>query len=144
MQRVLGRTIGAAVVLVLGATSVALAAYTSSPTATGTYSTGTVSPPTSLAAAAGPCTVGVSASIPLTWTASASAWADGYEVQRSLVSGGPYTSVATVSGAGTTTYTDGPLTFSTTYYYVVRTTKAAWRSVASNQASLTTLSLLCL
>ncbi len=144
MRRVLGRAIAAAVVLVLSATSVALAAYTSSSTAAGTYATGTISPPTSLAAAAGPCTVAVSASIKLTWTASASTWADGYEVLRSLVSGGPYTSVATVSGAGTTTYTDGPLIFSTTYYYVVRATKAAWRSVDSNQASRTTLSLLCL
>jgi len=67
--------------------------------------------PTNVAALAG------NGQITLSWTASAGAAS--YVVQRSLVTGGPYT---TVSGGGAvtgTTYIDTGLTNGTTYFYVV-------------------------
>lgn len=79
----------------------------------------------------------------LTWTATTSAFADGYEIDRASQSGGPYSPVGTVSGQSTTNYTDTTAGFSTTYYYVVRATKASWRSVDSGEASVTTLSTAC-
>jgi hypothetical protein len=123
--------------------SAATAALTSASAASATYATGTLAAPSTLSASHGPCTVAVAPSVKLNWTATASTWADGYEIRRSLVSGGPYTPVGIVSGLGTTTYTDGSVLFSLTYYYVVRATKAAWRSADTNQASLTTKTVLC-
>jgi triphosphoribosyl-dephospho-CoA synthetase len=79
----------------------------------------------------------------VSWSATPSTWAGGYEILRSLVSGGPYTSVGTVNGATTTTYNDNTALFSTLYRYVVRATKASWRSPNSNEAAITTMSVLC-
>ena len=111
--------------------------------ATHTLSTDTLAAPTGLTASNGPCTAGVNASVTLNWTATASTWADGYEILRALLSGGPYTSVATVSGRSTTTYTDPGLLFLTPYYYVVKATRNSWRSAQTAEASKTTLSILC-
>jgi hypothetical protein len=124
------------------ATPAALAAFKSSTAASATYSTATLASAPSLTSAHGPCNV-LTPSVVLTWTPSPSTWADGYQVLRSLVSGGPYLPVATVAGAGATTYTDTPLLFATRYHYVVRTTRGAWRSPASTQTSITTRSVLC-
>jgi hypothetical protein len=55
--------------------------------------------------------------IDVSWQAAANA--DQYRVYRSLTSGGPYTAVATVSGAQTS-YHDTPVSGTATYYYVVR------------------------
>jgi fibronectin type III domain protein len=123
--------------------SVALAQFTDSGKAANTVSTDTLQPPTNPATANGPCTNGVSTSITVSWTATPSTWADGYEVLGSLVSGGPYTTVGMVSGRTTTTYTVTGLSFLTTYYYVVKATKGNWRSSATTQVSRTTLSALC-
>jgi hypothetical protein len=49
-----------------------------------------------------------------------------------------------VSGRNTTTFTDSTVSFSTTYYYVVQSTKNNWRSVNSTQVSITTPSSLCI
>jgi hypothetical protein len=136
---------GGAVVLavVLLTAPAALAAFNSSVPASASYATNTLAAPTNLAAAAGPCTVAVNPSVALTWTATSSTWADGYEILRSLVAGGPYASIATVSGVNTATYTDSTVLFSTVYRYVVRATKASWRSALSNEASITTPSPAC-
>ena len=82
-------------VVVLTASS-AMAAFNSSVGATATYSTATLAAPTNLSSSAGTCVVAVGPSVVLTWTSSSSTWADGYEVLRSLLAGGPYTSVALV------------------------------------------------
>lgn len=128
----------------LATSSVAVAQLIDADTAGHTVSTDTLQPPTDPATAAGPCTSGVSASIIVSWTATPSTWADGYEVLGSLVSGGPYTPMATVSGVGTASTTVSGLDFLTTYHFVVSATKANWRSPATSQVSRTTLSTLCL
>ena len=69
-------------------------------------------------------------SVSLTWTASAVT--STYNVLRSLVSGGPYTAIAT--GLTTTSYTDTTVTNGTTYYYVVTATNAFGTSPNSNEA----------
>jgi hypothetical protein len=69
--------------------------------------------------------------------------ADGYEVFRATVSGGPYSSLGTVNGAGTVAFTDTTPAFSTTYYYVVQSKRNAWRSPNSNQATVATPTILC-
>src|SRR5205823_9151139 len=61
-----------------------------------------------------------------------------YTVYRGTASGGPYSSVAAV---GTTSYTNGGLSPSSTYYYVVRATASAGISANSNQAFATTPAL---
>jgi|GEM_PF-305325 len=67
--------------------------------------------------------------IVLTWTTGTGATS--FQVARSLVSGGPYTTVGTPTAA---TYTDTGLTDGTAYYYVVYSVNAVATSAASNQA----------
>jgi hypothetical protein len=69
--------------------------------------------------------------INLTWNASAGATS--YNVKRSTVNGGPYTTIA--PGVTSTSYTNGGLTSGTTYYYVVSAVNAGGESANSNQAS---------
>jgi len=83
--------------------------------------------PTNLMATAG------NAQVSLSWTASSGATS--YNVKRSNVSGGPYTTVAT--GVTTTSSTDTGLTNGTTYYYVVTAINAAGESPTSNEVSAT-------
>jgi hypothetical protein len=143
MTRCLLRTGAVVVVVVLLTASAAKAAFNANPSASATYATASLAAPTSLSASAGPCVVAVNASVVLGWTATASTWADGYEILRSLLAGGPYVPVAVVSGANTLTYTDATVLFSTTYRYVVRATKVSWRSIVSNEATSTTPAPLC-
>ena len=86
----------------------------------------------------------LSVEVDVTWTASSSIFADGYQVFRSANSGGPYTLIGTVAGRTTTTFTDADVTFLTTYHYVVQATRNLWRSVNSTQASVTTPTPACI
>jgi hypothetical protein len=108
-----------------------------------TVASGTLATATSPSAANVSCVILGSTKVKLTWTATSSTWADGYQIFRAVVNGGPYSSVGTVSGQSTTTFTDGSVTFSTTYYYVIQATKNSWRSVNSAQVSITTPTTLC-
>lgn len=108
-----------------------------------TVSTGSLEPPTNPGTAPGTCIAAVGDAIVVSWTTTTSTWADGYEILRSITSGGPYSVVGTVAGQTTDTYTDSPLAFDTTYYYVVRATKNNWRSAATIEASRTTRSTQC-
>jgi fibronectin type 3 domain-containing protein len=80
--------------------------------------------PTGLLATAG------NAQVSLTWNASTSA--TGYNVQRAMVSGGPYTQIA---APATNSYTNTDLTNGTTYYYVVSAFNSAGQSANSTPAS---------
>ena len=71
----------------------------------------------------------------LTWTTSASAVS--YNVKRSLSSGGPYTTLASVTNQSTS-YLDAGLTPNQTYYYVVSAVNGAGESDNSVQAAVTT------
>ncbi len=68
----------------------------------------------------------------------------GYEILRSATADGPYLPVGVAAGQATESYTDAPLTFSTTYYYVIRAVRGNWRSVNTAEVSRTTRSALCL
>lgn len=101
---------------------------TSPPRPSGGWSvtTETLQPPTGLTSAG--CLLGT---VTLTWEASPSEWATGYEVRWSTTNGGPYN-----LGPLTTTLLTQQVTglsALTTYYFVVRATRGAWFSVNSNQ-----------
>jgi hypothetical protein len=86
--------------------------------------------------AAGPAgltTTASNAQVILNWDAAAGA--TGYKVYRSLIDGGTYGWLATVSGA--TTYTNTGLTNGTSYYYVVTATNSSGESPYSEQTSAT-------
>ncbi len=141
VRRVTVVAVFTAVKLLVG--GMALAALTSTTTVSHSVTTGKLAAPTGLTASNGTCNALSSTRVNLSWTATTSTFADGYEIFRSTTNGGPYTSIATVTGAGTTSYTDATVAFSTTYYYVVQAKRNAWRSPNSNQASVRTPSSLC-
>jgi hypothetical protein len=122
----------------------ALASFSTSSSASATYTSATLSAPTGLSVIRAICSVGLSDSAQVSWSQPSNNKASGYEIQRSTVSGGPYTTIGTVSGASTTTYTDTGLAFATTYYYVVKSTKNNWKSSPTSQVSVTTRTPLCL
>jgi GH35 family endo-1,4-beta-xylanase len=101
------------------------AAYTSMLTALG-GGTGPPPAPTGLVATAG------NAQVQLSWNASTGA--TGYNVKRSTTSGGPYTTIATVT---TTSFTNTGLTNGTTFFYVVSATNSNGESANSSQVSAT-------
>ncbi|MEO7933704.1 MAG: LamG-like jellyroll fold domain-containing protein [Chthoniobacterales bacterium] len=68
----------------------------------------------------------------LGWTASDGATS--YNIKRALVSGGPYTVLAT--GVSALSYADANLTAGTTYYYVVSPVNAAGEGLDSPEASV--------
>ena len=84
-------------------------------------------------APAGLSAIAGDAQVSMTWNASTGATA--YNIQRSEVSGGPYTPIQ--SNWPGTSFTDPGLTNGTTYYYVVTATNSFGESPASNEASAT-------
>ena len=124
--------------------AIASAQWSDAAAGSGSYSSAVLAAPTSPATAAGVCVLLSGDQIVVSWTATSSTWADGYEVARANTSGGPYTVIGTTSGQSTTVFTDGPLAFSTTYFYVVRARKQSWRSAYTAEVSRTTKSALCL
>jgi hypothetical protein len=106
------------------------------------FSSATLQAPTGLAASGG-CTALLAPKVTLTWTATSSTFADGYDVYRGTASGGPYSNIGHVVGRTTTTYTDTSVNLNRTYYYVLRSTAFSWTSANSAQASATT-PLICL
>lgn len=98
-----------------------------------TFTTDTLQPATGLGAAP----VGGD-QIDLSWTASSSGYAAGYNIYRSTIDSCCYGLIAYVAGGGTTAYSDSLLPASTTYYYVIETVYQNWTSAMSNQASAAT------
>jgi fibronectin type 3 domain-containing protein len=114
------------------------AVYTYSVSAAGTNWTGaqsSVVTSAALAAAPSGLVVGAgNAQISLNWTASVGT--TGYNVKRSTVNGGPYTTVNSAPVAAST-FTDTGLTNGTLYYYIVTALDAGGESASSNQAAAT-------
>lgn len=112
----------------------ALAAYLDTATASGawTVTTETLQPPSGLTS--GGCLLGT---VTLTWNASPTTWAEGYQVRWSTSNGGPY-NLGPLTTALTTRAVTG-LSALTTYYFVVRAYRGAWFSANSNQHSATCL-----
>ncbi len=100
-------------------------------------STATLAVPTGMGATSS-CSAPGSAQVQLTWSPSASSFADGYDVSRGTSPGGPYSLVAHVDGGATTSYTDAAVGMGTSYTYVVQTTGRGWTSEGSNEAAATT------
>jgi hypothetical protein len=105
--------------------------------------TATLDAPTGIGAARGTCVKHSSYPLVVSWTASTSPAVAGYEIFQSLTAGGPYTSVGTVAGRTTTSFTDSTTTYGTTYYYVVESLRNTWRSPNSAEASATTFNSAC-
>jgi hypothetical protein len=73
------------------------------------------------------------AGIALAWNAVTDPTLYGYEVRRASTSGGPYQTVAALTG---TAYTDATVAEGATYFYVVRAVDTSWnRSGPSNEVS---------
>jgi hypothetical protein len=85
--------------------------------------------PTGLAATVG------SGTVTLTWNAGGGATS--YTVKRGAVTGGPYTTLGTVTSPSPTTYIDSGLTNGTTYYYVVSGTNQTGTSPNSAELPAT-------
>ncbi len=132
LRRPLGVVMLAAILLAstfLAATPrFSLARFTDTATSTGSLASDTLAAPTSLAATGG-------TSVTLTWTPTVDTYATGYTVLRGSASGGPYTSVGSVTPRTAATTTDSP--GAGTWYYVLRSVYQSWTSADSNQASAT-------
>lgn len=132
---------GPAVATAVAATAVlavgprlALASFLDTATASSglTVSAETLQPPSGLGSTG--CLLGT---VTLTWTATPTTWAEGYEVRWSTTSGGPYTSGPLTTPLTTRQVTG--LTILTTYHFVVRAYRGGWFSAYSNQHSASCL-----
>lgn len=128
--------------LVLASASPAMATWSDPSSAAATMSTATVPPPSNPGIANESCTLLVSASVRVSWTAAPAEWLDGYRISLGTISGGPYTTTASV-GPSATSAVIGGLAFSTRYYAVVASTKAGWTSVPTAEVSVVTPSSTC-
>lgn len=106
----------------------ALATFRQAATAGATLSAATLAPPGGLSA--GPCLLG---SVTLTWTATPSTWADGYELRWGTSAGGPYPNTAT---SATTSTTVTGLSLLTTHRFVVRAYHGNWRSTSTAEVGV--------
>lgn len=125
------------------ATATAFAQFNDGAPASHTLATAVLEAPTNPAVTHGACTPGVAASTTISWTPTTSTWATGYEVLRSLLAGGPFTVVGTVSGQSASSYHDTLLPFATPFYYKVQAKKEAWRSPPTAAVTITTKTALC-
>jgi hypothetical protein len=129
----------AAVLAVLCAASIAHAGWNA--TATGgplSVTAGVLATPTNVGGAVGTCIIKTSVDVIVTWDATTSPFADGYQVLRATRKAGPYSLLATVPGAGTTTYDDTSTGFGSNYFYELVSTRDAWTSVASAPVKVST------
>lgn len=136
------RAVVGALLLVVGVCGPALGSFTDSATAASTLTTTSLAAPTGLTA-----TASCSASIPklprvtLSWTATASPFATGYDIYRGLTAG-TQTLLTSVSPRTVTSYVDTAVLVATTYSYSVRTRYASWSKASSNVSATT--ATLCL
>ena len=132
--------VGALAVVALMSTTAA--SYTTSTSISHSIGSATLAAPTGLSAAHGSCAVLNHDSVNLTWTATTSTWAGGQQVYRATASGGPFTAIGSLLAVSATSYTDSPLSFGTTYWYLVAAIRNSWRT-DSTHVSITTKSVVC-
>jgi hypothetical protein len=127
-------------VLLCAAAPAAWAGFVTGASAAASFSTGALAPPASLSGTA-QCRL-LQHEVLLTWSATPSGWADGYEVSSATSASGPWTVVPRPVGADplATSRTVGPLLSGTTYWFRVTATRGAWRS-APVQVTVTTPTL---
>ena len=121
--------------LLLLVSSPALATLGDSATSASTFTTTSLAAPTSLVATAG-CVGVAAAKVTLTWTATTSTYATGYDIYRAVGAGAPAL-LTSVSPRTVATYTDTAVSLLTTYTYTVRSKYQNWIK-ASSSASATT------
>lgn len=117
----------------------ALATYLDSANAAAAFTTSQLAAPTGVAAA-GSCSGGLPR-VTVTWTATTTAFATGYDVYRA-VGLGPSTYLTTVTPRTKVSYIDTAVGLLTSYTYTLKTRYVSW-SKASSTASATT-PLVCL
>jgi hypothetical protein len=124
-------------------TSLAIAQFTRTASASLPLSSTTLAPPTALSPVQTNCKNSKPPEITVTWTATTSAFATGYTVERAPAAGGPFATVATLA-SGTTSTVDPDLTlaYTTTYFYRVSSTFHSWTGTSA-VASVTTLNNKC-
>lgn len=117
-----------------------LGAFASSGAASATLGTATLAPATNPSAANAGCSL-LTFSIKVSWTPSISSAVDGYRVAIGTTSGGPYPTVANVSGNSASSATFTGLAGATRYYGIVTATRAGWTSPSTSEVSVLTPAL---
>lgn len=139
MQRMRGAGLAALILLLAilaSRATITLAAWADSQdVGSNTFATATMQPPTGLLSTPG-CTL-TQRNITVQWTVAS--LSDGYDIYRSTTSGSGYGLVTHLNGGSADSFTDNGLVASTTYYYVLKTTKGSWTSAYSAQTSATTV-----
>jgi eukaryotic-like serine/threonine-protein kinase len=87
--------------------------------------------------ATGSCEGLLDSRIRLAWSSIPAPFADGYEIYRSEISGGPYDRVGYVASRDRTTFIDHDTSLGETYFYVVRSTSGKRSGPPSGQAQAT-------
>jgi hypothetical protein len=131
-----GAALVATALLTAVAAVAATASFVSNSASSEAIATGNLSAPTGLTASC----VFLSSNVSLSWTATSSAAATGYDVLRSTTNGGPYTMIGSTGSRTATTFTDTIGTLQT-QYYVVQATRDDWTSPDSNQAGVESIAL---
>lgn len=115
----------------------ALAAFSSGSDASATLGTATLAPATNPSATNAGCSL-LTFSIKVSWTPSTSSAVNGYRVEIGTTSGGPYPTVANVSGRSASSTTFGGLLGATRYYGIVTATRANWTSTPTSEVNVLT------
>jgi hypothetical protein len=119
--------------LTLGLTAATAAFRKSTAGSAMSISSNTLAPPASTTLTRNWCFAGIAANVTISWTASPSAYATGYDVLRGTATGGPYT-LQTSVGSGTLSYTQ-TISTGSSLYYVVRASFLSWRSANSTEVT---------
>lgn len=123
--------------------SAAIGAWATGTSSGNTVASGTLAAPTAVSSAIGPCINNVMVAVDVSWTATTSTFARGYQILRGTKATGPFTSVGNVTGSTTVTYRDWTVGFNKTVYYVVRATTFSWISSNSNVTTIRTPGTTC-
>lgn len=130
-----------ALVVVLLGPALAAPAGAAWASAAGGSATGRATALTGPSNPAAACDLVLDTAVTVTWAATSTTWASGYEVRSGTTSGGPYpNSSGVVPGLSYTT----PALGLGTYYFVVHSAKESWRSAPTAQVSRTVIIVLLL